>query len=89
MVYVAPVQTFDYERARIPEVFAHFQSFFVYVFSGEVFSHTAVIRVAQFSAVNSVVEKVVNIHVIHIALDFVQVHLVLRGVRLVFIVIIL
>lgn len=73
MVDVSPVKAFDDELAREAEVLTDLQGLFVYVFSGEVLSDAAVVRVAQFDLVVLVVEQIVYVYIVHIALYVFQV----------------
>jgi hypothetical protein len=83
MVNVAPIKALDHKRAGVPKVLAHFKSLLVDVLCGEIFSDAAVVCVAQFCPVKSIIKQVVNIDIVYISLYFFQVHFVIRGLRFV------
>lgn len=76
MVDVATVQALDHEWTRESEVLAHRESLFVDVLRREVFCYAAVVGVAQLDLVVLVVEQVVDVHVVHVALDVLQIDII-------------
>ena len=77
MVDVATIQAFDHELTREPKVVANLQGLLVDVLRRKVFRDATVVGVAQLYLVVLVVEEVVHVHIVHIALDVLQVDVVL------------
>ena len=76
VVYIASVQALNDKLAWKSEVFADLEGLFVYVFAREVFCDAAVISVAQLSLIVLMVKQIVNVHVIHVALNILEVDVI-------------
>jgi hypothetical protein len=69
VVDVPAIQAFDHELAREAEVLAHTQGLFIYILCREIFCDAAVVCIGQFCSVDLIIEEIVDVNVIHIALD--------------------
>jgi len=73
MVEVPSVEALNHELPWEAEVFTHFQSFLIDVLCREVFSDATIVSIAELSPIVLIIEEVVNIHIVHIALDALQI----------------
>ena len=73
MVEVPSVEALNHELPWEAEVLTHLQSFLIDVLCREVFSDAAIVSVAELSPIVLIIEEVVNIHIVHIALDALQI----------------
>jgi len=69
VVDVPTIQAFDHELAREPEVLAHTQGLFIYILRRKILCDAAVVCIRQLCSVDLIIEEVIDVNVIHIALD--------------------
>jgi len=77
MIDISSVQAFDQELPGETKVLANLKSFFVNIFCAKVLCDAAVIGITEFNLVILMVKQVVNVYIVHIALDVFQVNVVL------------
>lgn len=73
MVKVSSVKALYHKVSWESEILTDFNALFVNVLCGKVLCHAAVVRIREFCLVVLVVEEVVNINIIHVALDALKV----------------
>ena len=69
VVDIPAIQAFDHELAREPEVLAHTQGLFIYILCREILCDAAIVCIGQLGRVDLIIEEVIDVNVIHIALD--------------------
>ena len=75
MVDVPAIQAFDHELPREPEVLAHTQGLFIYILCREILCDAAIVCIGQLGRVDLIIEEVIDVYVIHIALDGLKVNI--------------
>ena len=76
MVYVTPIETFNHEVPWKSEVLAHLKRFLVDVLRCEVLCDAAVVCIAQLRFVVLMIEKIVNVHIVNVALYTAEVYVI-------------